>query len=292
MVLAIEEPELYQHPNRQRHFAKILLQLASGKTPGVAERTQVIYSTHSPLFVGIDRIDQIRLLRKVGVPGKPKVAKVVHATSHEIAGVLWTASGERGERYRDETLISRLHSIMTPWMSEGFFARVAVLVEGEDDRAALLGMASVMGHDLESSGISVIPCGGKSSIDRPAAIFRKLGIPVYLMWDGDKGEKDANPEDNHRLLRLLGRNPVDWPTEISASFACFEENLETTLREELGPDYFDRRLAECQKSLGIPKRKHALKNPQVIATIIRGAEVEGRICRTLKEICERVLALG
>jgi len=38
LVLAIEEPELYQHPNRQRHLAKILLQLASGETPGVAHK--------------------------------------------------------------------------------------------------------------------------------------------------------------------------------------------------------------------------------------------------------------
>ena len=32
LVLAIEEPELYQHPSRQRHIAKILLQL-QGKIP-------------------------------------------------------------------------------------------------------------------------------------------------------------------------------------------------------------------------------------------------------------------
>jgi len=291
LVLVIEEPELYQHPNRQRHFASILLQLAGGKTPGVAEKTQVIYSTHSPLFVGIDRIDQIRLLRKTSVPKKPKITKVVCATSDQIAEILWKADGERGAVYLGETLLPRLHSIMTPWMSEGFFARVAVLVEGEDDRAGLLGMAKVMGKDFESCGISVLPCGGKASMDRPAAIFQKLGIPVYLTWDGDKGEKDAKPEDNHRLLRLLGQSPVDWPCEISSRFACFERNLETTLRDELAPDRFDRLLRECQEQLGIPKQKHALKNPQVIATIIRAAEAEGRTSPSLKQICENVLAL-
>jgi len=31
-------------------------------------------------------------------------------------------------------------------------------------------------------GISVIPCGGKVSIDRPALIFKSLGIPVYALW--------------------------------------------------------------------------------------------------------------
>ena len=65
LILAIEEPELFQHPNRQRHFAKVLLQLAEGTLPGVAEKTQIIYCNHSPLFVGIDRINEIRLLKKV-----------------------------------------------------------------------------------------------------------------------------------------------------------------------------------------------------------------------------------
>ena len=90
---------------------------------------------------------------------------------------------------------------MTPWMSEGFFADVAVLVEGEDDRAAILGAAKAKGTELESNGFSIIPCGGKTSIDRPATIFRQLGIPVYLIWDADKEANDAKPEDNHRLLR-------------------------------------------------------------------------------------------
>ena len=43
LVLAIEEPELYQHPSRQRHLASVLLNLATGVIPGVAESTQVIY---------------------------------------------------------------------------------------------------------------------------------------------------------------------------------------------------------------------------------------------------------
>lgn len=43
LVLAIEEPELYQHPSRQRHMASVLLELATGSIPGVTKRTQVMY---------------------------------------------------------------------------------------------------------------------------------------------------------------------------------------------------------------------------------------------------------
>ncbi len=133
------------------------------------------------------------MLRKAKIPGKPKITKVVSTTTNEIAEILWKAGGEAGAKYCGETLLPRLQSIMTPWMSEGFFARVAVLAEGEDDRAAVLGMAKAMGHDLEISGFSIIPCGGKGCMDRPTAIFQTLGIPIYLVWDGDQGERDANP---------------------------------------------------------------------------------------------------
>ncbi len=256
LILAIEEPELYQHPNRQRHLAKMFQQLAEGKTPGVADRTQVIFTTHSPLFVGIDTIEQFRLLRKSpNVTGKPRISKIIRTNLDEIAEILWEADGESGSKYTGATLAPRLKAIMTLWMSEGFFAEVAVLVEGEDDRAAILGAARVKGIDLETAGISVIPCGGKTSMDRPAAIFKRLGIPIFLVWDGDKGKKNSDPRDNHRLLRLMGKPAEDWPAQVAEQFTCFEVDLETTLCSEIGEDVFERHLNGCQTELCFPKKE-------------------------------------
>jgi predicted ATP-dependent endonuclease of OLD family len=293
LVLAIEEPELYQHPNRQRHLAKILLQLASGKTPGVAHKTQIVYSTHSPLFVGIDRINQIRLLRKIiNEEKKPKVTKIISTDLDKVAEALWQADGAIGDKYTGRTLLPRLQTIMTPWMSEGFFADVAILVEGEDDRAAILGAAKgTKGLELESEGFSVIPCGGKTNLDRPATIFHQLGIPVYIIWDGDKGDSEANPKDNRRLLRLMNQKEEDWPSKIEEYFACFEENIETTLCNEIGADYFEQCLTECREGFCIPKKKHAIKNPTVIATIIQKAQGQGRTSKTISNILEKIVAL-
>ena len=292
LILGIEEPELYQHPNRQRHLAKIFLNLASGRIPGVAERTQVIYATHSPLFVGIDRIDQIRLFRKIsnGVD-KPKITKIVSTNLDHVAESIWIADGGPGQRYTRVTLIPRLQAIMTPWMSEGFFANVVVLVEGEDDRAAILGIATALGNDLESNGFSVIPCGGKTSLDRPTVIFQQLGIPVYIIWDGDKGESDAKPEDNHRLLRLMNHPESDWPCLVHDRFTCFENNLETTLCDEIGEKEFSLWLQECQNKFGIQKKKHAIKNPNIITTILQEAQKCGLKSITLENVITKILAL-
>lgn len=307
LVLAVEEPELYQHPNRQRHLAKIFLQLARGSTPGVAEKTQVIYATHSPLFVGLDRFNQIRILRKRHIrEGKPKVTKVIGTTLDKVAEELWKADGAKGEMYSGITLRHRLHAIMTPWINEGFFADAVVLVEGEDDYAAIAGMARAMDKDLESIGVSIIPVNGKRSLDRPALIFREFGIPVYMLWDSDGGKGETagvcctcgkpldgkpDPCDNHRLLRIVGCKEEDWPEHQQPYYCCFKRDLETTLRSEIGDELFDTLLAACQVEFGIPKRKHAIKNPMVLSSIIERAQKEGRTCNTLEDVVTSILKL-
>lgn len=308
LVLAIEEPELYQHPNRQRHMAKILLRLARGSTPGVAEKTQIMYATHSPLFVGLDRFNQIRLCRKVdNGTGKPKVTKLVGTTLDKVAEKVWQADGSKGDKYTGATMINRLHSIITPLVNEGFFADVVVLVEGEDDYAAVMGAARAMNKDIESIGVSVIPVNGKRSMDRPAIIFREFGIPVYLLWDsdGDKGETAGacktcgkpldgkpDPSDNHRLLRIVGKPQEDWPEHQEKLHCCFKRDLESTLKAEIGDTLFEKLLGECQSEYAIPKRKHAIKNPAVIEKVIELAQKEGRTSATLQSIVRSILTLA
>ncbi len=292
LVLAIEEPELYQHPSRQRHLASILLRLASGTIPGVAKKTQVMYTTHSPLFVGLDRFEQIRLLRKAdNTAGKPRITKVTKAALDVVAEEIWIAGGQQGPRFTAETLKPRLQAVMTPWVNEGFFADVAVLVEGEDDRAAILGVALSLGHNFDSDGIAVIPCSGKNNLDRPFVIFRRLGVPAYLVWDGDHGEGGARPDDNRRLLKLIGQAEEDWPATVAGSHACFKSKLEDTLADEIGRELFDRLLTEAQTTFGIPRKNHATKNPMVIQQVIQKAGAQGKESHTMKSIVGRIVAL-
>ncbi len=292
LLLAIEEPELYQHPNRQRHLASILLSLAMGKVPGVAKNTQVIYSTHSPLFVDIQRFDQTRLLRKITAEeGKPKITNVVRTTLEQVAAELWMAKGQPQPKFDGQSLKPRLKAIMTPWLNEGFFADVVILVEGEDDRAAVLGTAAALGVSLESRGVSVLPCMSKNNLDRPLVIFRQLRIPTYVVWDSDKGKGDAERERNRYMLRLVGHEECDWPNELHDNFACFESKLEATLKEEIGAELFDRLVDESQQRLQIPKKGDAVKCPAVIEEVVLEAKKEGKTSHTLEGIVQKVIAL-
>jgi len=292
LIIGIEEPELYQHPNRQRHLCEILFRLATGTIKGVAEQTQIIYSTHSPLFVDIKRFKNTRVLRKLRKEqDKPKQTKVFSTTLNEVAKVIWQASGRPEGTYTGKSLEPRLQTLMTPWMNEGFFADVAVLVEGEQDRAAILGVAGALRHDFDSLGISVIPCMGKTNIDRPAAIFRQLQIPVYAIWDSDYGNPDPHVATNRLLLRLFDAPEEDYPEQIAGHFACFKRDLTTTLCAEISKELYDSCVEECCDRWCLGRRKDAIKNPLVVKEIIQEAKKQGKSCRTLEEIISRVIAL-
>ena len=291
LVLAIEEPELYQHPSRQRHMASVLYDLAMGSIPGVAKRTQVLYTTHAPLFVGLDRVDQIRLLRKRShQPTQPPVT-MVHATSlTQVAEELWSISDRKGVKYTAETLRPRMQVLLTPWMNEGFFADVVVLVEGEGDRSALLAVGELEGHDMESMGICVVPCGGKRSLDRPTVVFRELGIPTYVVWDNDNGSRNARPEDNRHLLRLVEAEEQDWPAGVWDTHAALDGNLERVLKREISEGVFEDLLSDRRDEFGM-KKNRARKNPFILRSIIRDANAKGLRSRTLSDIVNAIVQI-
>jgi len=121
IVIAIEEPELYQHPNRIRHISQVFLRLVKEGIPDVGS-IQVIYATHSPLLVDLERFDQVRLVRrKRSADGSPKETIVHRAELAEITERLKVISGDVGVDYTVEGTKARLRTSMTPWTNEGFF---------------------------------------------------------------------------------------------------------------------------------------------------------------------------
>ncbi len=208
-----------------------------------------------------------------------------------VAHELWTARDSKGEMYTETTLHPRLQAIMTPWTNEGFFADTVVLVEGEADRAAILGVAQSMNHDFDGQGITIIPCFGKNNLDRPLVIFREFDIPVYVIWDGDHKGSSSDIKSNKYLLRLLHKDEEEWPNFISDSCACFKSNLEATLEKELGKALFAQLLESAQKELNIIRRDDALKNAAVIQRVIENAGRNGNASESLESIVKSIISL-
>lgn len=293
LVLIIEEPELYQHPNRQRHISEICLALSECRVEGVSSTTQVVYSTHSPHFVGLDRIGQIRLLRKqTDVDGKPKITKISSTT---ISDLVTQLSTYHGDKYSEYNIVPRLHMIRTPWINEGFFSKCAVLVEGDSDRATLLGASKTLGIDLESKGVSIIPCFGKGNLDKVAIIFKQLDIPTYVIWDNDRNDElDRTNEikNNKLLLKLFNQEESDFPSHVKNDHACIDGTLETMLEHEIGSELYETMMDINMTEYDL-KRSDALKNPTVLKTMLEDLEKSGgEIPPTIKQILENIQQLA
>ena len=298
LILGIEEPELYQHPNRQRYLKDILHRLSKGTIPGVAKRTQVLYATHSPLFVEIKNFDQIRRIHKIKNPDdekSPLVSVVKSGTMQEVANTLQRAQdNSNGTPFTADGLQSRLVAVMTPIINEGFFGDVVALVEGEDDRAAILGCAQSMEIELEAQGVSVIPCNGKTNLDKPFLIFSRLDIPTYVIFDSDSDKKpDGQPHANRSLQRLLKVNsPKDYPpTQVSDNYATFETNLDKYLQETVGREIYQDVTTNFVNDYGYDDLKACKKSPEFIKQLIVQANEQGKKPVELCQIVEKLVDL-
>ncbi len=293
-LLVVEEPELYQHPMQARRFAAVLARLAAERTP--AFRTQVIYSTHSPIFVGIDRFDSIRLARKTRP--QAEFPSVTHFHRTQLAEVMASINSAFGrEQYSEERFRATLRSVFGPAVSEGFFARKVVLVEGLEDKCVVEAALRAVGMEIEAEGIAVIAVEGKSCLDRPFGIFSALRIPCYVVFDGDvhRGKPDGKPEVNLALQSLCGEDhPEEFPeTRVRDRYTVFNREITKDLPEELGSDRFLMVRDEVAREMGWTEDlSRAFKNAAVLEQVLRRLWGEGRQSEILNGLVDRVRLLA
>lgn len=289
LILAIEEPELYQHPTKQRHFSAVLRHLSAGALPGADGRTQVTFASHSPMFVSLPNVDEIRFLRRADCEGQDyKHCELRALNLDQVAQNLEAASQATPGSYSAATLSPRLH-ILGPELAEGFFADGVVLVEGPSDRAALYAAADRLGMNFEGAGIAVLPVVGKNNLDRPLLIFRELGIPTYPLWDCDRVEDTTQ---NLRVLRAADpdahHTAAPLETVVAERYAHFAETLEKTLIAELGQAVYDSALATACAEFDVPAGRDAQKSPEIMKRLLGLAQAQGGTSPTLEGLVEMI----
>lgn len=290
VILAIEEPELYQHPTKQRHFTSVLRGLSEGTLPGAESSTQIMFCSHSPMFVSLERADEIRLARRTECEGSDyKHCSLQSLDLGEVAQKLETACQKPAGSFSAETLVPRLHILGTE-LAEGFFANGVVLVEGRSDKAALVATAKLLGCDFEAAGIAVLSAEGKPNLDRPYAIFRDLGIPVFVIWDCDNGNQEN--DTNLLLLRLVRPDEDLQEPEIANvigdHYAHFGNKLEAIMRDQLSQEVKESCLATACEPYGITPGKDAQKVPEIMFQTLSLANQQGHSCQFLEDIVKAI----
>jgi predicted ATP-dependent endonuclease of OLD family len=289
LIIAIEEPELYLHPSRSRYLSEIFLDLSREKINGTMN--QIIYATHSPYFVDLDRFDQIRLVRKVECNEADIPESSVTQFSLEEAAIELSAITEKNpDEFTDISFMARSIPIMNIIANEGFFADKIVVVEGTSDAGILWQLSKEIGANWPELGVVVVPANGKNNIDRPVVIFRGLSIPTYFLFDGDIRHKNSDKEEqtiqkNHRYLKLAGVELEDFPeTTIHDTWAVLKEDIETEIKTSIGEEVFYKIRDEVANQLGYERPSQLMKNMVGSSKVIREIYRRDLSIQSLEEI--------
>jgi predicted ATP-dependent endonuclease of OLD family len=237
ICLAIEEPELFQHPIQTLTFAKVLRSLAED----AGKRIQVTYATHSPYFVESRHFDQVRRLTRSA--GENPVVTVHYTTVSEVKAKLSKVlNANKVDRQLDAFVANEL--------SIALFAHRAFIVEGTTESAVFYGIGDKAAFSaLEAAGVSIVPVGGKTLIPVAHAILTSIGIPAYSLFDSDSGfearakaegktdEKIENQRISHiaanrLILKYFDLTEEDFPSAtVTQDVAIFEDHLESFLTD-------------------------------------------------------------
>jgi len=233
LILACEEPELYQHPPQARHLADVLRKLSKANS-------QIIVSTHSPLFVSGESIEDLRMVRRHRVQKKSVVSRVFLT---EIAEAIAKVAGEPPTR--KEGVLAKVHQALQPELNEMFFTKRLVLVEGLEDVAYITTYLNLLGlwEEFRRAGGHIVPANAKSEMTRPLVVAKRLNIPTFIVFDSDadkpdkNGSRARNEKDNKSLLALseVGNiDPMPKDTVWHKQCVMWHSDIGSVIRDDIG----------------------------------------------------------
>lgn len=301
LILAIEEPELYQHPSQARFLAKTFIEMTQsyeGKSP-----VQICCTSHSPYFVEVQTFNNIKVVRKIlhqtseEDKEKTKLKTILKATTLDKVAEKLTFAHDPLTPYVGSALKARLITLLNPYINEAFFSDFVVIVEGEEDRAILLGALPFFDEArfLEEKGVSIVPVNGKTNVDKLKAILDLLSIPNYVIFDRDGEEcknDTGNMKTNIAIQKLIGvDNPQPSPSQIIAGdYAIFEPDFRRAIRKEIGESLWDDYRNEIGVELGYDKPSKADKNPIAIKLLFEKLKANNiNIPTSLKKCLECIV---
>lgn len=284
LLLAIEEPEAFQHPLSARVLSDTLARLAAGPF-------QIIYSTHSPYFIKPRDLGGLRLVRRVQV-APSGMETMVEPFSIEDFTVRWrTAVGSAA--VSEESTSARLRANASPAVIEGLFAQACVIVEGDEDEALLRAGAAVAEVDLDRRGIAVVQSRGKAGMPLVFAFLTHAGIACYPMFDLDRSQAVENQhrDAERHLASLLGLDDeASFEGDaVQETFAHWHDDFGKAVARELGERYTAILQDVCDE-LGYALRQ-GRKVSAVLASALATAFQEGLRSPLLDALVDRVQAL-
>jgi len=169
-ILLIEEPEVYLHPELQRKMFAVLRK--------IAKRTQVIFTTHSPIMISDLREDSVRLIKRE--KGESVICEVdVEDTVKELGiryeDVLNPELIIFVEGINDVTFFNKIMTLKHHAMSEGVVPRVKFIEAGGFDTLhAYALMHILLSVNVDAKFSLIVDGDGKQPEERKKYIIGQI----------------------------------------------------------------------------------------------------------------------
>lgn len=197
-ILLVDEPESSLHPQCQRALIAAL----------DAMPNQYVVATHSASL--LDRADPRKIMRLHREAGSIRAARASTLTNPEA---------------------DALSRFTTARNAEAFFARAAILVEGDSDRFAIEAVARKKGRNLDADGISVVVMQGAGGIRPFLTLLGPSGLGVRLagLCDANEVPQWSNALQTQGLIAAPGTTALE-----AAGFFVNDPDLEAVLIGAVG----------------------------------------------------------
>jgi predicted ATP-dependent endonuclease of OLD family len=290
LILACEEPELYQHPPQARYMSTVLQNLSE-------ENSQVIITTHSPYFISGRGFEDVRVVRQELLNEQPSIR-------HAEFDVLSRRLGEvrNDNRPAPRGMQFKVEQALQPTLNEIFFSPVVILVEGLEDVAYLSTYFLISNRmdEFRRLGCHIVATSGKSSMLSPLVITGLLGIPTFVIFDADGHERREDKRaqharDNTALMRACGLEAPDpFPAVVftSSSLVVWPTEIGAVVKESLTNEAWRRCEDEVRQANGLQGVDGLEKNSLFIGSVLAKIYDEGRRSAILEELCNQILSFA
>lgn len=181
LFLVLDEPEVHQHPYRQRSLIKKIEALMKNENLVFIKLLkslfdidgligQIFIATHSPNILLNDYKQFIRIYRHSNAA--PSNIEIVSGSEMTL----------------DDTLYKHLLRSFL-YLKEAMFSKCILFVEGDTENGAMPVFARRMNLDFDELGIGVVKLDGADSVENCMKLYQEFHINSIAMIDRDKKAK-------------------------------------------------------------------------------------------------------
>ena len=185
-IILLDDPGVYLHPSGQKDLLKTLEE--------ISESNRIIFSTHSPFMIDLEKLERIRIVSKEEEKGTLIEEKFYESDYDALQPIRASIGMTIGDSL--------------------FTTKKNILVEGYSDKLILEAMSKICSKKNENyidpSEVSVLPVNGADKMSYLAIFLVKENLKLVILLDHDsKGRKVAEKlKDNINEDNILTLDPL------------------------------------------------------------------------------------